>query len=120
MMKTRSNCVYNLRLSASKIGKENQAHNKYPHFLGSRGYSGEGFESRLKDAMQAITNEKASSDPSSQGSTSTALTPEELVDLSVEHRDLTWKLARQKLSDETNERFYPEKYVPVINKIVRI
>ena len=69
--------------------------------------------------MQAIADEKSSSDPSSQGLT-TALTPEELVDLSVEHRDLTWKLARQKLSKETKERFYPKTYVPVINKIVRI
>ena len=70
--------------------------------------------------MQAIADEKASSDPSSQGSTSTVLTPDELVDLSVEHRHVTWKLARQKLSDETKERFYPETYIPVINRIVRV
>ncbi|XP_078150750.1 uncharacterized protein LOC144546092 [Carex rostrata] len=106
--------------AASQIGTENQTHNKYPHFLGSRGYNGEGFQNRLKDAMQAIADEKASSDPSSQGSTTTALTPDELVDLSVEHRHVTWKLARQKLSDETKERFYPETYIPVINRIVRI
>ena len=70
--------------------------------------------------MQAIANEKASSDPSSQGSTSTALTPDELVDLSIEHRHVTWKLGRQKLHDETKERYYPDKYAPVINRIVRI
>jgi len=98
---------------------ENQAHNKYPHFLGSRGYNGEAFQNRLKDAMQAIAAEKASSDPSSQEST-TALTQDELVDMSVEHRHVTWKLARQKLSYETKERFYPETYMPVINRIVRI
>ena len=69
--------------------------------------------------MQVIADKKASSDPSSQGSTS-ALTPEEVIDLSVEHRHVTWKLGRQKLNKENKERFYPEKYVPVINKIVRI
>ena len=69
--------------------------------------------------MQAIADEKASTDPSSQGSNS-VLTPEEFVDLSVEHRHVAWKLGRQKLNKENKERFYPEKYVPVINKIVRI
>ena len=80
---------------------------------------GEGFRSRLTDAMQTIADEKASSDPSSQGLTS-ALTPEEVIDLSVEHRHVTWRLGRQKLDKETKERFYPETYVPVIKKIVRI
>ena len=70
--------------------------------------------------MQVIADEKASSDPSSQGSTSTVLTPEDVIDLSVEHRHVTWKLARQKLNDQTKERYYPEKYAPVINRIVRI
>jgi hypothetical protein len=70
--------------------------------------------------MQAIANEKASSDPSSQGSCSAPLTQEELVEMSVEHRHVTWKLGRQKLSDESKERFYPETYVPVIKEIVRI
>jgi len=88
--------------------------------MGSRGYYGVGFQSRLRDAMQAIADEKASSDPSSQGSCSTPLTQEELIDFSIEHRHVTWKLGRQKLHDETKERFYPEKYVPVIQKIVRI
>ena len=69
--------------------------------------------------MQVIADEKASSDPSSQGSTS-ALTPEEVLDLSIEHKHLTWRLGRQKLNKENKECFYPEKYVPVINKIVRI
>ena len=69
--------------------------------------------------MQAIADEKASTDPSSQGSNS-ALTPEEVIDLSVEHRHVTWRLGSQKLNKEDKERFYPEKYVPVINKIVRI
>jgi hypothetical protein len=69
--------------------------------------------------MQAIADEKASTDPSSQGSNS-SLTPEEVLDLSIEHRHVTWKLGRQKLNKENKERFYPDKYVPVINKIVRI
>ena len=80
---------------------------------------GEGFRSRLTDAMQTIADEKASSDPSSQGSTS-ALKPEEVLDMSIEHRHVTWRLGRQKLDKETKERFYPETYVPVIKKIVRI
>jgi len=74
--------------------------------------------------MQAIANEKASSDPSSQGSCSSALspalTPDDVIQMSVEHRHVAWKLGRQKLHDETKERFYPDKYVPVIEKIVRI
>ncbi|XP_078174426.1 uncharacterized protein LOC144568070 [Carex rostrata] len=102
--------------TASKIGKENQAKNEYPHFLGSRGYMSEGFRSRLTDAMQTIADEKTSSDPSSQGSTS-ALKPEEVLDMSIEHRHVTWRLGRQKLDKETKERFYPETYVPVIEKI---
>ena len=69
--------------------------------------------------MQVIADEKASTDPSSQGSNS-ALTPEEVIDLSVEHRHVTWRLGRQKLDKETKERFYPDTYVPVIKKIVRI
>ena len=104
----------------SQIGMENQAHNKYPHFLGSRGYNGEAFQNRLKEAMQAIADEKTSSDPSSQGSTSTALTQDEVVDMSVEHRHVVWRLGRHKLSEETKERFYPESYKSVINIIVRI
>jgi hypothetical protein len=40
--------------------------------------------------------------------------------MSVEHRHITWKLGRQKLHEETKERFYPEDYVPVIKRIVRI
>ena len=71
--------------------------------------------------MQVIADEKASTgDLSSQGSSSTALTQEDVIQMSVEHRHITWKLGRQKLHDETKERFYPVKYVPVINKIVRI
>jgi hypothetical protein len=70
--------------------------------------------------MQVIADEKASSDPSSQGSSSTALTPAEVIQMSIEHRHITWKLGRQKLNDETKERFYPQTYVPVINRIVRI
>ena len=70
--------------------------------------------------MQVIADEKASSDPSSQGSSSTALTQEDVIQLSIEHRHITWKLGRQKLNDETKERFYPQTYVPVINRIVRI
>ena len=105
---------------ASNTGKENQAHNKYPHFLGSRGYSGEAFQNRVKDAMQAIANEKASSDPSSQGSNITPLTHDELVDMEIEHRHVVWKLGRQKLNDETKQRLYPDTYAPVINRIVRI
>ena len=70
--------------------------------------------------MQVIADEKASSDPSSQGSSSTVLTPSEVIQMSIEHRHITWKLGRQKLNDETKERFYPQTYVPVINRIVRI
>ena len=71
--------------------------------------------------MQVIADEKASTaDLSSQGSSSTVLTPEDVIQMSVEHRHITWKLGRQKLHDENKERFYPEKYVPVINRIVRI
>jgi hypothetical protein len=70
--------------------------------------------------MQVIADEKASPDLSSQGSSSTALTQEDVIQMSVEHRHITWKLGRQKLHDETKERFYPENYVPVINRIVRI
>ena len=70
--------------------------------------------------MQVIADEKVSSDPSSQGSSSIVLTPAEVIQMSIEHRHITWKLGRQKLNDETKERFYPETYVPVINRIVRI
>ena len=70
--------------------------------------------------MQAIADEKASSDPSSQGSNTTPLTPDELVDMSIEHRHVVWRLGRQKFNDETKERFYPDTYAPVINRIVRI
>lgn len=70
--------------------------------------------------MQSIANEKASSDPSTQGSSTVPLTPEEVIDMSIEHRHVTWKLGRQKLSEETKERFYPETYVPVIKRIVSI
>ena len=55
------------------------AHLEYPHFLGSRGYNGEDFRRRLTGAMQVIADEKASSDPSSQGSSSTPLTPEDVT-----------------------------------------
>ena len=70
--------------------------------------------------MQVIANEKTSSDPSSQGSCTTALTQDEVIEMSVEHRHVTWKLGRQKLNDETKERYYPDTYVSVINRIVRI
>ena len=70
--------------------------------------------------MQVIADEKSSSDPSSQGSSSTALTQDDVIQMSIEHRHITWKLGRQKLHDETKERFYPEDYVPVIKRIVRI
>jgi len=70
--------------------------------------------------MQVIADEKASTDLSSQGSSSTALTQDDVIQMSIEHRHITWKLGRQKLNDESKERFYPEDYVPVIKRIVRI
>jgi hypothetical protein len=76
--------------------------------------------SRVGLEMLVIADEKVSSDPSSQGSTSNALTQDDVMQMSIEHRHITWKLGRQKLHDETKERFYPETYVPVINRIVRI
>ena len=70
--------------------------------------------------MQAIADVKASSDPSSQGSNTTPLTQDDLIDMAIEHRHVVWKLGRQKLNDETKQRFYPDKYASVINRIVRI
>ena len=70
--------------------------------------------------MQAIADEQAASTSSSQGSTATALTPDDIIALSIEHRHVTWKMGRQKLNEETHERYYPETYTPVISRIVRI
>lgn len=92
----------------------------YKHFLGSRGYDGEKFQNRLKDALKKFaTEEGSSSDLSSCGST-TELSEEQLLNMSVEHRHVAWKLAREKVSDE-GELIYPNPETKaIIMTIVRI
>lgn len=105
----------------SNKGKENQSKNKYKHYLGSRGYSGEKFQNRLKEAFQKIANDKAvSSDPSTQGST-TILSQEQFLDMSVQYRHVSWTLGHTKQSADGEELLHPNPDTEAIVKtIVRI
>ncbi|XP_078156982.1 uncharacterized protein LOC144552847 isoform X2 [Carex rostrata] len=83
----------------SRQGKAKQSKNLYSHFLGSRGYKGEKFQKRLKETLKKTAKQGTQSDLSSCGSTS-HLSGEQIIQMSVQHRHVSWKLAREKVLDD--------------------
>ena len=77
----------------------------YPHLLGNRGYKGEKFQKKLKENLKEIAKQETQSDLSSCGSTS-ELSEEQLNKLEVQHRHVSWKLAREKVLDD-GEHVHP-------------
>lgn len=68
----------------------------YPHLLGNRGYKGEKFQKKLKENLKEIAKDETQSDLSSCGSTSD-LSQEQIIQMSVQHRHVSWKLVREKV-----------------------